>query len=83
MTVKKTTTRKSAPKASSAPMLTMDGKSYPIESLSAQAQAQVQNIRLTDQRLEQLQVELAITQTARQAYVQALTALLADEQAAT
>lgn len=78
MTEKKTTTRKTTSKTttSTEPTLTIDGKNYLINDLSSEAQAQIQSIRLTDQRIEQLHVELAIAQTARNAYARALNELL-------
>ena len=53
-------------------MLTIDGKEYDTEQLSEAAQAQVTNLRVVDQKIAQVQQELAIMQTARNAYVQAL-----------
>ena len=59
--------------------LTIDGKEYDTEELSEAAKAQVTNIQLVDQKLAQLQQELAIMQTARNAYTQALQAELPKE----
>ncbi|MFA6699901.1 MAG: DUF6447 family protein [Thiomicrospira sp.] len=82
MTEKKTTARKTTPKpaaSSKGPTLTIDGQPYLVEALSTAAKAQIRNIQLTDGRIEQLQVELAIAQTARNAYVRALSEQLATE----
>lgn len=59
--------------------LTIDGKEYDTEQLSDAAKAQLTNIRLVDQKIGQLQQELAIYQTARNAYAQALQAELPKE----
>ena len=59
--------------------LTIDGREYATEELSEAAKAQVTNIQLVDQKLAQLQQELAIMQTARNAYAQALQAELPKE----
>ena len=56
--------------------LTIDGTEYDTEQLSEAAKSQVTNIQLVDQKITQLQQELAIVQTARNAYVQALQAEL-------
>lgn len=54
------------------PTLEIDGKKYPIDSLSDQAKAQIDNVRVTDQEIARLQVQLGIAQTARSAYLQVL-----------
>lgn len=59
--------------------LTIDGKEYDTKQLSDAAKAQVTNIQIVDQKLTQLQQEMAIMQTARNAYVQALQAELPKE----
>ncbi|WP_040475440.1 DUF6447 family protein [Vreelandella jeotgali] len=53
--------------------LTIDGTGYNVADLSENAQNQVLNLRVTDQEIEQLQRQLAIHQTARRAYAQALS----------
>lgn len=58
------------------PVLEIDGKKFAIESLSDQAKAQINNIRVTEQEIARLQVQLGIAQTARNTYVQALKAQL-------
>lgn len=52
--------------------ITIDGKEYALEDLSETAKAQVTNLRVTDQEISRLQQQLAITQTARKAYANAL-----------
>ena len=51
---------------------TIDGTEYPLTSLSDEAQSQLQMLRITDQEIQRLQWQLAIAQTARNAYAQAL-----------
>lgn len=58
------------------PTITIDGQDYDTEQLSDAAKAQITNVQIVDQKLAQLQQELAIMQTARNAYVQALQAEL-------
>lgn len=55
---------------------TIDGTEYPLSSLSDEAKSQLQMLRVTDQELQRLQWQLAIAQTARNAYAQALKATL-------
>lgn len=50
----------------------IDGKDYDTDALSDEARDNMQNIRFCDQRLQELQRELAIVQTARNAYATAL-----------
>lgn len=52
--------------------ITIDGQQYNIADLSEGARNQVANIRLVDQKVAQLKQDLAITQTARNAYARAL-----------
>lgn len=52
--------------------VSIDGKEYDLTDLSVEAKEQLNNIQLTDQELQRLQVQTAITQTARNAYAQAL-----------
>lgn len=57
-------------------VITIDGKEYALDALSANARAQIVNLRITDQEIARLQTRLAIAQTARAAYAQALSAEL-------
>ena len=56
--------------------VTIDGKEYPLSDLSDKARAQLVNLRAVEQEIARLQMQLAITQTARAAYGQALKAEL-------
>lgn len=57
-------------------IIKIDGYDYDSEQLSAEAQAQLGNVQLTDQEIQRLQIRLAIAQTARNAYAKALQAAL-------
>lgn len=61
------------------PIITIDDVSYDLDKLSPDARAQVEMLLATDARIKELQRDLAITQTARNAYVQAAKALLQNE----
>lgn len=52
--------------------ITIDGKNYELSNLSESARAQVGNLRVTDAEIKRIQAQLAIFQTARQAYATAL-----------
>jgi hypothetical protein len=52
--------------------ITIDNIEYPIADLNDNAKAQVTNLRIIDQKIAQTQQDLAIYQTARSAYAQAL-----------
>lgn len=52
--------------------VTINGTSYASENLSDAAKAQAQNIQAVDAELARLQQQIAIAQTARNAYAQAL-----------
>lgn len=52
--------------------VTIDGREYDLEKLSDAAKSQIGNIQVTDQEIARLQQQLAIAQTARQAYARAL-----------
>ena len=56
--------------------ITIDDKEYVLEDMSDSSRAQLASLQLTDQRISQLQADLAIAQTARNAYAQALKAEL-------
>ena len=61
------------------PMIKIDGTDYDTETLSEAAKAQLMNLQVVDQKIAATQQELAIQQTARNAYAQALQAELAKE----
>ena len=53
-------------------MLIVNGQSYDMDALSEDARAQVTNLQFVDTEMARLQAQLAVCQTARNAYVQAL-----------
>jgi hypothetical protein len=58
------------------PKVTVDEKDYLIESLSDEAKAQLGSLNIVDQKILNLQQEIGIMQTARNAYANALAAAL-------
>ena len=56
--------------------ITIDDKEYVLEDMSDSSRSQLSSLQLTDQRIAQLKTDLAIAQTARNAYAQALKAEL-------
>ena len=56
--------------------VTIDKQAYELDSLSDTAKAQLNMLVATDQEIQRLNVALAIAQTARVAYSNALTAAL-------
>ena len=54
----------------------IDGKEYDTDALSADAKANIQNVQYCEQKMAELKRELAVTQTARNAYAQALKGAL-------
>ena len=58
------------------PTISIDGSDYDSDDLSDAAKAHVTNIQVVDQKLAQLQQDMIILQTARNAYVGALKAQL-------
>jgi len=56
--------------------ITIDGQTYALASLSDAARQNLHNLQMCEQRAQELQRDLAITQTARNTYAQALKALL-------
>ena len=59
-----------------APSVNIDGVNYDLNSLSDDAKAQIASLQIVDQKVRELQQELAILQTARNAYLAALKAAL-------
>lgn len=53
--------------------ITIDGTEYNAADLSDDAKQQIANLRVTDAELERLNIQLAIAQTARNAYAKALS----------
>jgi len=58
------------------PKVTIGKKDYLIEDLSDDAKAQLGSLNVVDQKIATLQQEVAIMQTARNAYAKALAAAL-------
>ena len=54
----------------------IDNKEYDVDSLSNEAKAQLGSIQFVDNEIARLQGQLAAMQTARNAYVKALSGLL-------
>lgn len=61
--------------------VTINDKEYKLEDLSEEAKAQLVSVQVVDQKLADLNTQVAIMQTARNAYAQALTALLPKKRA--
>ncbi|MCL7461860.1 DUF6447 family protein [Pseudomonas sp. NW5] len=61
---------------SEVPSITLNGKTYALADLNEAARNQLANIRVVDAEIVRLQQQLAITQTARNAYVAALTGVV-------
>jgi hypothetical protein len=56
--------------------ITINGITHPMEDLGEEARTQVMNIKVVDAEIARLQRQLAIAQTARNAYVAALVAVV-------
>lgn len=61
--------------------ITIDEKEYTMDSLSDEAKAQIGSIQVVDQKIADLNTQLAIMNTARNAYAQALQSLLPKKRA--
>lgn len=68
--------------STSSPTITINGKSYAASDLSEAARTQVLNIQAVDGEINRLKMQMAIAQTARRAYQNALVAALPDAPAA-
>jgi len=58
------------------PIIKIDGKDFDTETLSDSARAQLVSLQATDAEIQRLQIQLAIAQTARNAYAKALQEML-------
>ena len=58
------------------PNIKIDDKEYDLDSISNDAKAQIEMLLATDNKIRELQRDLAIAQTARIAYGKALTSAL-------
>lgn len=56
--------------------ITIDGKNYDTDTFSTDAKAQLMSLQMVDQEIGRLNMQLAIAQTARNAYARALAAQL-------
>lgn len=57
-------------------ILTIDGKKYELDALSKPAKQLVVNLQLADAEIKRLRMQLALAQTARNAYAQTLKVAL-------
>ena len=60
--------------------ITIDGKEYESDDLSEDARAQYNSINATDAEIARINLQLAIAQTARNAYARALNELLPKDE---
>lgn len=58
------------------PKITVDHKDYDLETLSDEAKAQLSSLQFVDAELARLKAQMAVLQTARIAYGNALAAAL-------
>ena len=58
------------------PTIKIDNKDYDTDKLSDSVKAQLTSLQVTDQEIQRLNIQLAIAQTARNAYAKALGELL-------
>ena len=58
------------------PTIKIDNKDYDTDTLSTEAKQQLQMLSITDSEINRLQAQLAIAQTARISYANALKAAL-------
>ncbi|WP_306150191.1 MULTISPECIES: DUF6447 family protein [unclassified Roseibium] len=56
--------------------VTIDGREYAVSDLSQDALNQLSSMTVVDRKIAEMQQEIAILQTARNAYAQALAAAL-------
>jgi hypothetical protein len=61
------------------PNITIDGKEYDTDQLSDEAWNQLISIQFVDRKVQELNLELAAYQTARNAYAKALSGILNKE----
>ena len=60
----------------------IDNKEYKLEELSSDARGQLASIQVATQKISQLKSDLALAQTARNAYAQVLSTKLPEKEAA-
>lgn len=61
------------------PVISVNGTKYPVVGLSDEARRQVVNIQGAEAEIKRLQMLLALAQTARNAYQQALVTALPEQ----
>ena len=61
------------------PMINIDNQEYDLDTLSQEAKAQLFSLQATDAEIQRLNIQLAIAQTARVVYANALRASLASK----
>lgn len=57
----------------------IDDKPYELDSLSDDLKQQLQMLQATDRKLAELNLEMAITQTARMGYARAVQSILEND----
>ena len=57
----------------------IDGNAYDVHSFTEEARAQLVSLQVTDQKIAELQAQMAIYQTARMSYARALKELLPQQ----
>ena len=62
-------------------MISIDGHQWALDQLSAEARSLLESLQAVDQEMARLQMQQAICQTARNAYLQALRNALPAESA--
>jgi hypothetical protein len=60
-------------------IIKIDDKDYDTDTFSGEAKAQLQSLQFVDQELAKLQAQVAVLQTARIAYAEALNDALGTE----
>ena len=63
-------------KKAEVPMIKINDVDYKLDDLSDDAKAQLQGIQVAEAEVKRLNVQIALAQTARNAYMQALQAAL-------
>jgi len=69
-------TQKNASAQADAPVLNLNGKEYVISELPQEAQQQLLNVRIAESEINRLKRELAIAETAYNAYRRSLVAAI-------
>jgi len=65
-----------AKKNAEVPMIKINDVDYKLDDLSGGAKAQLQGIQVAEAEVKRLNIQIALAQTARNAYMQALQAAL-------